>query len=357
MKQGEARLLHVITRAEVRGAEKAGANLSADLAARGWDSSVVALARCRTTGGSLDVSALGGHPVSIRTLTALRRLARTASLVVAHGSSTLPACALALRGTGIPFVYVNIGDPGFWAASWLQRTRVRAALSTAAGIAALTDDARNIYVQRFGLTRTPIEVIPNYRSAEHFFPVGAGERLQRRRELGLRANDFLIVFLGALAPEKRIDLALKAVERSDDAILWIAGSGPDEQKLRRQAAKLDSRVKFLGPVGKPGRLLQLADCLLLTSDSEGLPGVLIEAGLSGVPCVATDVGWVREIIVPGETGVLVRPDDAIDIAKGIAAVRAEPDRYIEPAFAHCQNNFESGPVLERWVAFLNRMAG
>ena len=50
------------------------------------------------------------------------------------------------------------------------------------------------------------------------------------------------------------------------------------------------------------------DALVLTSRTEGVPGVLIEAGMSGVPAVTTDVGWVREVVLDGVTGAVVQDD-------------------------------------------------
>ena len=80
------------------------------------------------TGGApspLAVPVLGVSALAPATLRALRRQARGADLVVAHGSRTLPACALALFGGGIPFVYRNIGDPTAWSGSGLRKLRTQ----------------------------------------------------------------------------------------------------------------------------------------------------------------------------------------------------------------------------------------
>jgi glycosyltransferase involved in cell wall biosynthesis len=259
---------------------------------------------------------------------------------------------MALQGTGIPFVYVNIGDPRFWAASWHRRLRVRAFLKRAAAVVALSEAVRQIYIRDFALADKSVEVIPNHRSAVVFKPLPHDERASRRAQLGLRGGDFLVVYLGALAPEKRVDVAIDAIGHTDDLRLWIAGAGPEEARLQRRASRLEGRVRFLGSVEDPAALLSVADCLVLTSDSEGMPGVLIEAGLSGVPCVATDVGWVREIILDGVTGILAPRDDPRSIASALQRVREQAPTMSARAVTHCRRNLETEVALDRWESLL-----
>ena len=100
----------VISSTARRGAELEGVALAEQLRAAGRPADVVALA----AGGALEVPVLGRRPLGISTLRALRRRARHRRVVIAYGSSTLPACATALAGTGVPFVYRSIGDPAAW---------------------------------------------------------------------------------------------------------------------------------------------------------------------------------------------------------------------------------------------------
>ena len=102
-------VLHVITSTQRRGAETFAVDLAAALGARGVASEVAALAP--GAGDTLDVATLGPAGLAPATLRALRRRAAGAPAVVAHGSRTLPACALALAGRRTPVVYRSIGDP------------------------------------------------------------------------------------------------------------------------------------------------------------------------------------------------------------------------------------------------------
>src|SRR5262245_37687732 len=123
--------LHVVTSTDRRGAETFGVMLRDALAARGHRGDVVALVPGRGD-RPLPIPALGRSRVSPRALLRLRRLCRRAGVVVAHGSSTLPACAAATALTGTPFVYVNIGDPRYWSSTPTRRLRVRFLLGRAA---------------------------------------------------------------------------------------------------------------------------------------------------------------------------------------------------------------------------------
>jgi glycosyltransferase involved in cell wall biosynthesis len=78
-----------------------------------------------------------------------------------------------------------------------------------------------------------------------------------------------------------------------------------------------------------------------------VPGVLIEAGLAALPVVATDVGWVREVIVDGVTGVLVPPAPSAELAAAVRRVLAERDRMGRAARVRCLEQFEFGSVLEQ----------
>ena len=118
------RVLQVITDTDRRGAQVFATDLGAELQDE-FDVRTVALAPGRDR--ALDVDVLGPSRRSPKTLRALRTAARHAAIVIAHGSSTLPASAVALVGSGVPFVYRQISDPVFWTPTAAKRLRVRLA--------------------------------------------------------------------------------------------------------------------------------------------------------------------------------------------------------------------------------------
>ena len=116
----------------------------------------------------------------------------------------------------------------------------------------------------------------------------------------------VVVYLGALSSEKDPLLAIDVMGEVPDAQLVVAGSGPlGQQAAARAAAVAPERIRVVGAVREPASLLAAADALILPSRTEGIPAVAIEAGLAGLPVVAARVGGLAEVVVDGETGVLV----------------------------------------------------
>jgi glycosyltransferase involved in cell wall biosynthesis len=303
------RSLHVITSDARRGAETFAMELTAALDAGGQEVRTVALTSSDDP-MALDVPVLGPARRSPRTLGALRRAASGADVVVAHGSSTLEACTVALAGTDIPYVYRSIGDPGYWVGAGIRRRGVGVLLRRADRVVALWPGAAEQIASIHAVPRHRIAVIPNAVDEDRFVVAGPEERARVRDALDVPADAWCFAFVGALTREKRVDVTIDATAATDRAILLIAGAGPLEAELRRQAEQAAAgRVRFLGQVGDTRPVYSAADLLLLPSASEGLPAVLVEAGLVGTPTVGTSVGAIPSTIEDGVTGYLSGPPD------------------------------------------------
>ena len=114
----------------------------------------------------------------------------------------------------------------------------------------------------------------------------------------------------------------------------------------------------------PTEALAAADLVLLTSRTEGMPGVLIEAGLSGRAAVAPDVGGVAEIVQDGATGVLVPLEDvgapgalAARVAHGVRRALGAHQDLGAAARERCLAEFEIEPVATRWQTLLTSVSG
>ncbi|MEV0192549.1 glycosyltransferase family 4 protein [Kitasatospora purpeofusca] len=355
------RILHLITDPRRRGAQSLARDLHRELRRRGQASALRALAphpdAHPDAPDTRATAVLGPGRLHPRTLGALRAAARTADLVVAHGSSTLPACAIALAGTRTPFVYVSIGDPRHWSAGPVRRLRTGALLHRAAAVTALADEATELLVERFRLPAARVRTVPNARSADRYPPAAdEADRRAARQALGLPTDGLLVAWLGAIAPEKRLDLALDALGRLPDVRLAVAGDGPQRAALERHPAA--ARAHFLGTLADPAPLYRAADAVLLSSDSEGVPGVLIEAALAGLPAVATDVGWVGSVVRDGVTGALVAPGDPPALAEALAKVLAGDRAGLGAAArAHALAHNELDVVADSWQRLFGEVCG
>jgi glycosyltransferase involved in cell wall biosynthesis len=166
--------------------------------------------------------------------------------------------------------------------------------------------------------RAPSQVVSNGVDLDAFSPGQADESLRRRH--GLPSGRPLILSVGRLSPEKRADVLIEAMARPEvgDATLALAGSGPDEERLRALAARLgvSGRVRFLGFIPGPDLpgLYRLADVFAIASEAELQSLVTMEAMASGLPVVAVDAGALGELVHPGENGFLTRPGSVSDMA-------------------------------------------
>lgn len=349
------RVLHVITDDAPRGAQRAGGALDAELRLRGWTSAVVALARsAEPDEARLPVEALSGRRSATAALPHLRVAARGFDVVVAHGSSTLPACALSLP-RGVPFVYVNIGDLSVWLRTRTRRIRARAVLSRAAAVAAISERSQQFLTERLGLPAGRVHVLPNFRDPDPHLLLDRADRDELRRGLGWPTDRPVALYLGSLTHEKRPDLAARVAALLPEVQVVLAGPG----QLSGDAAQAARRAGVLvsGATRNPETALAAADVLLLTSDTEGLPGVLIEAGMAARPAAATSVGFVDEIVLNGITGRLAPPGDVDALAQAVRDCLAHAEEWGAAARQHCLARFSTDSAVPRWERLLLDVSG
>jgi glycosyltransferase involved in cell wall biosynthesis len=350
-----SRVLHVVTSNQRRGAESFAVTLADALESRSFRNRVIALGRSGAQ-KTLDVEVIGGRPRSLPTLLHLRRAMRDADMVVAHGSKTLSACWLAGLRLGRPTIYQTIGDLEYWTNSRGRLWRTRFLFRRMDSVVALSTRTRDVLQTRFGIRGDRISVIGNGRAASQF--PRADDTVQRaaRQMWDVDIDRPIVAVLGSLSEEKRVDVAIRALGRLPEFELLVAGDGTERGALERLAAReAPGRVRFLGTVDNPSTVLAATDVLLLTSDSEGLPGVLIEAGLVGRPSVATDVGFVSEIVRDGLTGVLVPTSDPAAVSDAVRDAYVHRAEFGSAAFAWTASRFELEAVVARWRDLLRTM--
>lgn len=275
-------------------------------------------------------------------------------MVIGFGSTTLPACAVSAIGTRVPFVYRSIGDLTYWANTPAKRFRVRKLLHRTEHVVALWPAAAATITNDFGVASDRVSVIPRGVDPSHFRLIDENERGDLRRQLGLPINSPVACLVGSLSHEKAVDIAIAAASQIEDLHLVIAGSGPHEPEIRAQAERLmPGRTTLLGRVADTRPVYGASDLLLLSSWSEGVPGVVIEAGLSGRPAVATDVGGSSSVIDQGRTGQLVPPGDVDAIASALARTLRHADEMGLAARHACEQRFALQTTARQWTELLN----
>ncbi len=247
-------------------------------------------------------------------------------LVHAHGYKADLYGWAALRGSGIPLVST--------CHTWYDNdltVRVygaldRRVLRTYARVVAVSAEVESrllhsgVHASRIRRIRNGIDLQP-FRS------------IAERR--GVSSSPCLTVGLvGRLAREKGVDLFLEAAAVAAAALpdvqFVVVGEGPERGALQQriQTSALGDRVQLLGHQTTMPPLYAGMDLLVSASRQEGLPIALLEGMASGLPVVATAVGEVPSLVLPGQTGVLVSPEDVPAIAAAMTEVLLDSSRRL-----------------------------
>jgi glycosyltransferase involved in cell wall biosynthesis len=330
------RILHLVTRSQRRGAELVAVELARGLNALGHTNQVLALGLGFDGSEDVDLPPLtrrsdGGLRALWLGARALRRHLdiEPTDIVIAHGGRAVEAAVLARRHHLPIIVWQRI--LGFPPHMWrpIRRLRWRIIVRRIDAAVALTPDLGE-ELGRLGF-KGPVWAIPNFRDPEPFVAVdrdAASEHL--RAELGIPPDAGLIGFVGHLIAQKRPDRALDVLVAThrlgEPAHLVVAGDGPLRKRFELDVAARDLQafVHVLGHRNDIPQILAAIDVFILTSDSEGLPGVLIEAQMAGCPVVTVPVGGVRELVDDGETGIVTDGLEPEELANRVVELLRDP---------------------------------
>lgn len=274
------------------------------------------------------------------------------AVVFAGGGATLKYSVVAMAGIARPrpaLVYSSIGEPEFWATSRLRRRMMSALLARTSLVTAVSQATADQLVRTFGVNPDKI-LVAHPGVPEEFLDV---EREARGPE------PLRVLYLGSLANEKNPMGALAAVSEMEyPANLRMVGDGPLRGALEAESARIQFPVELTGPAEDVRHHLKWADALVLTSRTEGLPGVVLEASAAGVPVVAFGVGGVSEAVEHGVTGFVIDPGD--ERAMALALDRLARDEAMRSSMAQAgrdrvRGHFLLSQALERYIVALDSL--
>lgn len=235
--------------------------------------------------------------------------------------------AVAARGAGIPFVvwqetFRPMRFPGCWYQRGFEFGPGRHIRSTTRRFVPRTTKARG-YLRKLGVREDAITSwIPTGIDVTTFAPRRSDYSAE---DFGWAAGTRILLQVARLHPTKGVDVSLQVLKRllrdHPDVGLVVAGSGPDLVNLRMLATQLGivEAVRFVGHVSreKMVHLYNAADLVLSLSRNDLLPFALIEAAACARPCIATDVGAVRDIVVDGVSGHVLETPSVDGVAQVI----------------------------------------
>lgn len=311
------RILHVITDMRMGGAERVLCQLALHAREAGHRVEVVALkgvgpAAQPLVNAGIPCTALGapdqpglGHLAAVARLQVYLRTRRF-DVVHAWLASGCAAVQMAAPPPLPRVMAAHVTDVPSWTVCRLLAADVGAPvqwLAVSAAVARAWAAALHVDVKRFA-------VIPN--------GMDAGPPPQPEPPNARPA------FLGRLAHQKGVDVLVRALQETNLSV-DVFGRGEDESALRELATTsgVASRIHFHGPTHQPHLAISQASFVVLPSRSEGMPMVVLEAMAAGRAVVATRVGGTDEVVVDGETGLLVPPNDPTALAHAMQRLQQD----------------------------------
>ena len=186
-------------------------------------------------------------------------------------------------------------------------------------------------------------------------------RTETRQSLGLKAEDVMILNVGRLTPEKaQQHLASAAALLADHPKykFFIAGEGPCRAALEKQISDsgLKDSFRLLGNRSDVDRLLNAADLFVLYSDTEGMPVSLMEAMSAGLPCIASNLEGIAQLIPETQYGTLIPAGDPRLLAETIRKALSDPQLCAEQGKAasyRIRSQFSIGASCQNYEALFN----
>ena len=289
---------------------------------------------------------------NLRGVLALRqRLEREHCNIVNTHSSTdswLAAIACATLSSAPPLVrtrHISAAIPANVATRWLYQTATRSIVTTG-------ERLREQLVRDNGFDPDRIVSVPTGVDTSRYYP---GERDAQRRALGLPQGVPTIGIVATLRSWKGHRYLLDAVARLADRTtrLVIVGDGPQRAALEQQipALGLSDRVTLTGNQNDVAPWLRCFDVFALPSyANEGVPQSIVQAMLTALPVVTTDVGSIGEAVQDGSTGMMVPPENAGALAAALATLLGDAalrERLGTAARAAALGKFSLEVMLDR----------
>ena len=275
----------------------------------------------------------------------VRSAARAADLVHTHLVHADVYGALGARR----LVSTKHNDDPFRAGAF--RFVERALARRAARIVAITDALARFQVERVGLPAEKVEVI-------HYGLDEPPEAWGTNPPDDVPSDARVLLAVCRLEPQKGVDVAVQALpqirRRHPGAVLVVLGEGPQREELERLARELNLPVQLPGRVPDVAAWLRRADLLVHPARWEGFGLALLEAMLASLPVVATHVSSIPEIVVDGETGLLVPPDDASALAAAVNRVLDDPADLGERGRDRARAEFSVARMAERTLDVYRR---
>ncbi len=272
----------------------------------------------------------------------------------AHKATVYGAVAGALAGTPVVLAHVH----GLGRSRNLRRRLTNLLLSRRIDriICVANSVKDDVIKNNWCLSAEKTSVLENSVDYERFADVSIS-KADAKQTLGVPSSALVFGMVGRLAPTKGLSYLIEAFSkvktRKPSAHLVLLGEGPCKAELQQQASHLScgDAVHFLGHQSNVEQLIRGMDVFVLSSVAEGMPRAILEVMASGIPCIATRVGGIPEIMSSDDVGILVPAKDPEALAKAMidlgGATKEQLEKYAEKARDRIRQFYSHDVVTEK----------
>lgn len=257
-----------------------------------------------------------------------------------------------------PFVVRIIDSVAYWNTSslrqWYSRNVITPRIDGAVGVG---DKALEDYRKLYGY-KGPGTAIPR---AFDFNGFKQSESMaQVRSRLGGNTSGKIVLFLGNVTKQKRPDRFLRVFSsvcrRVPESRAWIVGDGVLRQQMTDMVEELGIRdkVTFWGYQNDVEPFLTASDLLFISSDTEGVPGIALEAQFLEKPVVTTNAGDVGMVVRHGISGYICDKNDEEGLANSITELLSHPDKARKMGSegkVYVTDNFNLADITNKYLSF------
>ncbi len=219
-----------------------------------------------------------------------------------------------------------------------------------AQVVSVSNNSKEDFIREFPFLKKNIEVIP------------VGIEVNEQKPSGNNQVEY-IIHVGGFTFEKnhhRLINIFQNLQKSTNIQLWLVGDGPLRKEIEKQVEmeKLSDQVRFLGFQQDVFPLVKNARALVMPSRIEGIPGVILEAMYCKTPVIAYDVGGIPEVVKNGVTGWLVKAGDEAGFLKAINEALNDPtEMIIENAYRMVVSEFDNKVIVNRFLEVYRSVIG
>ena len=228
-------------------------------------------------------------------------------------------------------------------------------------VTAVCQAAGEAQVKAKSIKREKLKIIYNGVELNKYKTLTEKNIVYYRNKLNIPRNHKILITVGRLEPQKNHQVLLKAfasvIQRYQDTTLLIVGDGSLKVRLKKLVSDLglEKHVIFTGVRNDVSNLLAISDAFILVSNWEGMPNVILEALASGLPVVATAVGGTPEVLVDGQTGFLVEPNNEDMLKNKLYKVLSLPEKKVREMSVNGRRVIEENFTIEKTIESTEQM--